>query len=207
MSRTKRLPLRFFRHADVQQVARELLGKQLCTRIDGALCKVLISETEAYAGENDRASHASGGRRTPRTEVMYEDGGCAYVYLCYGIHHLFNVVTNGRDVPHAVLIRAGYPLYGVEFMQERRGKPYADGRLLAGPGMLAQGLGITTALTGASLRGKTVWIEDKGIDVPRAHIKTGPRIGVDYAGADAALPYRYVWSASAVQAAMQAACG
>lgn len=194
MSRTRRLPRRFFRRADVQQVARDLLGKQLCTRIDGALCKVLISETEAYAGEHDRASHASGGRRTPRTEVMYADGGCAYVYLCYGIHHLFNVVTNVRDVPHAVLIRAGYPSYGVEIMQERRGKLYADGRLLAGPGMLAQGLGITTALTGESLAGRTVWIEDTGIDVPRAHIRTGPRIGVDYAGADAKLPYRYVWS-------------
>lgn len=197
----------FYRRPDVVRVARELLGKLLCCRADGKLCKAVITETEAYAGEGDRASHASGGRRTPRTEILYAAGGCAYVYLCYGIHHLFNVVTHDAGVPHAVLVRAAYPLRGVATMQARRGKELRDRRLLAGPGMVAQGLGITTALNGASLRGRQVWIEDAGIEPAAADISAGPRIGVDYAGADAKLPYRFVWSDEGLARAMRGASG
>ena len=156
----------------------------------------MITETEAYAGVGDRASHAHGGRRTQRTEPMYDRGGLAYVYLCYGIHHLFNVVTNEADVPHAVLVRAGAPLLGIDIMRERRGKQGPDKTLLAGPGSLAKALGITTSLTGASLSGDQVWIEDRGIEIPDDKISTGPRIGVDYAGDDAQRPYRFVVAAA-----------
>lgn len=189
------LPAEFYLRADVTRVARELLGKLLCSRIDGETCRAVITETEAYAGETDRASHAFRGRRTARTEPMYGRGGHAYVYLCYGIHHLFNVVTNREGVPHAVLLRAARPLDGLPTMLRRRRREQADAALLGGPGKLAQAMGITTALTGSSLLGGSVWIEDRGIGVAERDIVEGPRIGVDYAGDDAALPYRYVLSA------------
>ena len=99
----------FYERSDVVAIARQLLGKRLCTRIGGRLTEVVITETEAYAGETDRASHAWAGRRTRRTEPMYGPGGVAYVYLCDGIHHLFNVVTNVDGIPHAVLVRAADP--------------------------------------------------------------------------------------------------
>ncbi len=191
------LPAGFYLRDDVVRVARELLGKVLVTRLGGRTCAALITETEAYAGEGDRASHAWGGRRTARTEPMYARGGRAYVYLCYGIHHLFNVVTNVEDVPHAVLVRGARPLAGLPAMLERRGRDRADAGLLSGPGKVAQALGITTALTGASFDEGRVWIEDRGVAVAARDIVAGPRVGVDYAGDDAALPYRFLLSAQA----------
>lgn len=186
-----KLPLSFYQREDVIAVSRELLGKVLCSRLDGIVTRVVITETEAYAGIDDRASHAYGNRRTARTEPMFAAGGVAYVYLCYGIHHLFNVVTAGEGVPHAILVRAGRPFEGHERIADRRGMPADDKRLLAGPGSLARGLGITTALTGEPLLGNRVWIEDRGISVIEGEVRAGPRIGVDYAGEDALLPYRF----------------
>jgi len=180
-----------FSSDDVVGISRELLGTVLCTRVNGELCRMLITETEAYAGETDRASHAFGGRRTARTEVMYGEGGRAYVYLCYGVHHLFNVVTNVSGVPHAVLVRAGQALDGVETILRRRGRKEVDRGLLPGPGTVGQGMGITTSMTGESLQGDTVWIEKRPDDLGRFGVLAGPRIGVDYAGEDAALPYRF----------------
>ena len=188
----RKLRQEFYTRDDVVEVARDLLGKVLCSGINGHLTKAVITETEAYAGIEDRASHAYGGRRTRRTEPMFARGGVAYVYLCYGIHHLFNVVTGGRDNPHAVLIRAGSPLIGIDHMLARRNKASADAKLLAGPGSLACGLGIRTEHTGTSLSGETIWIEDHGICVARDAITVGARIGIDYAGDDAARPYRFV---------------
>lgn len=182
----------FYRREDVVEVARDLLGKLLCSRIDGCVTKSVITETEAYAGVSDRASHAWGGRRTRRTEPMYHEGGIAYVYLCYGIHHLFNVVTSARDDPKAVLVRAGTPLQGVEYMLERRGRENVDDRLLAGPGSLARALGIRTEFSGADLQGEQIWIEDRGTRHADDEIITGPRIGIDYAGDDASRPYRFL---------------
>jgi DNA-3-methyladenine glycosylase len=177
----------FYLDDDVVAIARDLLGKVLVTRLDGRRTTGIITETEAYAGIHDRASHAWNGRRTARTEVMYAKGGTAYVYLCYGIHHLFNVVTNVEGVPHAVLVRAVHPLEGIDIMRERR-----QGRLVTnGPGTVSSALGIRTTHTGTDLLGDTIWIEDHGIAVPRKHIIVGPRIGVDYAGSDALLPYRF----------------
>lgn len=188
----------FYRRDDVLQISRELLGKVLSTRIDGVLTQAVITETEAYAGIGDKASHAYGGKRTRRTEPMFATGGIAYVYLCYGIHHLFNVVTNDEGTPHAVLVRAAEPLTGVDVMLRRRGKQRIERTLLRGPGSLAKGMGITTALTGYDLQGDDVWIEDHGVRVPAAGIVAGPRVGVDYAGEDASLPYRFTTSLSEV---------
>lgn len=186
-----KLPVGFYRRSDVVEISRDLLGKVLCTRIGDALTEAVITETEAYAGETDRASHAYGGRRTKRTEPMYAAGGLAYVYLCYGIHHLFNVVTNTAGTPHAVLVRAGVPLTGLDEMLARRGKPGPDNALMSGPGTFAQALGIRTCMTGTDLSGDRIWIEDRGIRPEADAIRNGPRVGVDYAGDDAALPYRF----------------
>lgn len=181
----------FYRRDDVVAVSRDLLGKVLCSRIDGMLTRAVITETEAYDGPTDRASHAWNNRRTRRTEPLFHDGGIAYMYLCYGIHHMFNVVSGGPDQPHAILVRAGVPMDGLQVMLKRRGRKKPDARLMGGPGTFGQAMGITTALTGADLRGDTLWIEDDGILVPRGSIRTGPRIGIDYAGGDAKLPYRF----------------
>ena len=191
MKSPKTLPRSFYLRDDVVAVSRDLLGKVLCTEIHGEHTAVVITETEAYAGVTDRASHAFGDRRTPRTEPMYGPGGTAYVYLCYGIHHLFNVVSNQSGVPHAILVRAGEAHSGLEIMLERRGKSGPDRSLLAGPGSLAQALGITTALTGSSLLDGPIRIEDHGLRVDAAKISVGPRVGIDYAAEDAARPYRF----------------
>lgn len=189
-----KLPESFYLRDDVVEISRALLGKVLCSRLDGRVTKAIITETEAYAGVTDKASHAYGGRRTKRTEPMFGPGGVAYVYLCYGIHHLFNVVTSEAETPHAVLIRAGKPLDGVHLMLERRGKAKADDSLLGGPGSLSKALGITTALTATSLTGDTVWIEDHSLEVPADEIEIGPRVGIDYAREDAERPYRFIAS-------------
>lgn len=185
------LPPSFYLRDDVVAVSRDLLGKVLVSAIDGRRTAVIITETEAYAGVTDKASHAFGDRRTRRTEPLYGPGGTAYVYLCYGIHHLFNVVTGTEGVPHAVLVRAGAAYSGLPAMLERRGKPKPDRTLLAGPGSLASALGITTALTGSSLLDGPIRIEDHGLEIDESRIRVGPRVGVDYAEEDAARPYRF----------------
>ncbi len=186
-----KLACEFYTRDDVVEISRQLLGKVLSTRIDDVLTQMVITETEAYAGAADKASHAYGGRRTRRTEPMFGPGGTAYVYLCYGIHHLFNVVTNIEGIPHAVLIRSGEALDGVDQMLARREKLSVDNKLLGGPGSLAKAMGITTELTGTSLTGDQVWIEDRGFSVSPGEISASPRVGVDYAGEDALLPYRF----------------
>ncbi|HEV2483199.1 MAG TPA: DNA-3-methyladenine glycosylase [Puia sp.] len=185
------LPDPFYDRANVVTVARELLGKVLVTEFGGQRTSGRIVEVEAYNGVVDRASHAWNGRRTKRTEVMYGAGGRAYVYLIYGIHHLFNVVTNRLGVPHAVLVRALEPLEGIPVMLERTGKPRLDHTLTRGPGNLSRALGLLTTHTGTSLAGGEIWIGDDGTRVPRSQIVVTPRIGVDYAGDDARLPYRF----------------
>ncbi len=185
----RKLPRSFYLSGDVVAIARDLLGKVLVTNFDGRVTTGIIAETEAYAGAGDRASHAYAGRRTQRNEVMYSEGGTAYVYLCYGIHHLFNVVTSSADIPHAVLIRAILPVEGLDLMRERRGG--ASRLSTGGPGTLTQALGIRTMHNGTDLLGDTIHIEDRSIALPSEAMITGPRIGVDYAGADALLPYRF----------------
>lgn len=184
------LPETFYLQTDVVKVARQLLGKVLVTQYDGITTSGIITETEAYAGETDRASHAYGGRRTARTETMYMKGGVAYVYLCYGLHYLFNVVTNKSDIPHAVLIRGIEPLEGVEEMNRRlaskKMKPGGNG-----PAKVSAALGINLHHDKADLHSTFIRIEDHGIKIPSKKIMSAPRIGVDYAGDDAKLPYRF----------------
>lgn len=187
----KKLTSAFYNRENVLQISKELLGKYLVTQIDGIRTSGMITEVEAYGGVVDRASHAYGGRRTDRTEVMYAQGGTAYVYLCYGIHHLFNVVTNKKDIPHAILIRAIEPVEGIAEMMMRRKKERFDYTLTKGPGSLSEALGIRVSNTGVSLRGNTIWIEDRGIKIPPRKIVVSKRIGVEYAGSDAALLYRF----------------
>ncbi len=187
----EQLPLDFYTRNDVLQIARELMGKLLVTNIDGKTTSGRIVEVEAYNGIADKASHAFGNRRTNRTETMYAEGGVTYVYLCYGIHHLFNVVTNKKDIPHAVLIRALEPVTGIETMLSRTKKKKLDFSLTRGPGNLSKALGISTLQNGFKLTEKTIYIADDGLTVARKEIVSSPRIGVDYAGEDALLPYRF----------------
>lgn len=187
-----KLNLAFYQREDVVEVAKDLLGKCLFTRFDNKVTAGIITETEAYAGTGDRASHAFGGRRTARTEVMYSAGGVAYVYLCYGIHSLFNVVTNVEGIPHAVLIRAVYPVRGLETILERRKIKINDpAKISPGPGTVSKGLGIHFSHSGLSLIGNKIWIEDSGLEINEKELVIGPRVGVDYAGLDALLPYRF----------------
>jgi len=186
-----RLESAFYARPNVVAVARDLLGKILVTDIDGLRTSGRIVETEAYNGIVDRASHAWSGRRTRRTEVLFGAGGVAYVYLIYGIHHLFNVVTNTSGTPHAVLVRGLEPLEGIPVMLKRTGKAKPDHTLTRGPGNLSRALGLYTHHTGRSLLGEEIFIADDGYRPRRSEIIATPRIGVDYAGEDAGLPYRF----------------
>lgn len=187
----RRLKKEFYQSCDVLKVAKELLGKVLVTNWDGIVTSGRIVEVEAYAGVIDKASHAWAGRRTARNEIMYAAGGVAYVYLCYGIHHLFNVVTHGKDIPHAILIRAIEPIRGIDLMLERTGKKKPDNTLTRGPGNVSKALGIYTAHSGHTLSGRQLYIADDGFTFSKNEIGSSPRIGVDYAGTDAHLPYRF----------------
>jgi DNA-3-methyladenine glycosylase len=188
----KKLGYDFYNREDVLTIAQELLGKVLVTKFNGAITSGRIVETEAYQGVTDRASHAYGGRRTNRTEIMFGKAGTAYVYLCYGIHHLFNVVTNKENTPHAILIRAIAPLNGIPHMLARTRRTKADYTLGKGPGNVSKALGINTQHTGTSLTGKELYIADDDFIVSPSAIGITKRVGVDYAGEDALLPYRFI---------------
>ena len=190
---TMRLPRQFYTGDDVVSISQALLGKVLCTDLDGGLTSGIIVETEAYQGPADKASHAFGGRHTTRTEVMYRKGGTAYIYLCYGIHHLFNVVTAQSGVPHAILIRAIEPLEGIDIMQIRRKMDKVSTRLTSGPGSLSTALGLHSRLSGQDMLEKEspFWIEDRGVVIPSKLIVKGPRVGVGYAGSWAKKPWRF----------------
>jgi DNA-3-methyladenine glycosylase len=187
----KKLTPAFYQREDVLQIATELMGKLVVTNWNGVITSGRVVECEAYAGILDMASHASGGRRTKRNEVMYGDGGVAYVYLCYGIHHLFNVVTHFADTPHAILIRGLEPVKGIDEMLRRTGKVNLDHSLTRGPGNVSKALGISIEHTGMPLKGKELFLADDGFKYEIGEVLASPRIGVDYAGVDALLPYRF----------------
>jgi DNA-3-methyladenine glycosylase len=186
-----KLPQSFYQRNDVVTISRELLGKYLFTDIDGAVTGGYIVETEAYNGIIDRASHSFGNRLTPRTKTMYMEGGIAYVYLCYGIHEMFNVVTSVEGQPHAILIRAIQPTEGLDIMQFRRKMKEVKPTITMGPGSVAQALGISRQINAISLQSDTLWIEDRGMVIPDTNIAAVPRVGVAYAKEDALLPYRF----------------
>lgn len=187
-----KIPKTFYLRDNVLEISRDLLGKYIFTSIDKQLTGGIITEVEAYAGASDRASHAYGNRRTKRNEIMYANGGTAYIYLCYGIHHLFNIVTNATGIPHAILLRGIKPTQGIETMLWRRNKLKQDKTLTSGPGSVSQALGIKTIFNGTNLTGNMIWLEDRGLITDEERIITCPRIGVNYAGVDAHLPYRFI---------------
>lgn len=184
------LPYSFYENPDVVEISRNLIGKVLCSTTGGVFTSGIITETEAYCGRNDKACHANNGKRTPRTEVMFGDPGHAYIYLCYGIHHLFNVVTNQNGLADAVLVRGVKPLEGIEVMKSRRQQEDLR-NLTNGPGKLTRSMGITTHLNTHPLSEPPVWIEDQNILISSKKIQATKRIGVEYAGKDANRLWRF----------------
>lgn len=180
----------FYQRVNVVKIARELLGKVLFTNIDGVITGGVIVETEAYSWK-ERGCHAYGQRKTARNAIMFGEGGFSYVYLCYGIHYLFNVVTNQPHTPEAVLIRALEPVAGLEEMKSRRGRLQNEFHLTSGPGKLTKALGIDRTFNGKSLMDNEIWIEDPGTKVASKNIAVSERIGIDYAGEDVRLPWRF----------------
>lgn len=174
------------------RAARFFLGKFLCVQAADGYAEGMITETEAYGGPLDAASHAFGNRRTARTEIMFAQGGAAYVYLCYGLHRLFNIVTGPKGSPQAVLIRAVRITAGEALVRKRR-RGVAEKDWASGPGRVCAALGIGMHHNGHDLLGETVWIEDRGVIPPAREVKRMPRIGVDYAGTWAQKPWRFVW--------------
>lgn len=191
-NRASKLGREFYRRADTLGVARSLLGKRLVVpALQGGLrVSGMIVETEAYMGPEDKGAHSYNNRRTNRTEVMFSAGGVAYVFFIYGMYYQFNVVTNQKEVPHAVLVRAAQPEEGLELMRERRGGR-KDTELASGPGKLTVAFGIDRSYNGEDLSGERIWIEDAGRVVTDDEIASGPRIGIDYAEEFVGRPWRF----------------
>ena len=187
----KKLNNDFYGGDDVVKIARNLPGKILVTTFNGNLTSGRIVETEAYVGITDKASHSFGGKRTLRNEHMYDEAGISYVYICYGIHTMFNVVTNKIDAPDAVLIRALEPIEGIDCMLQRTGKMQLDNTLTKGPGNLCKAMGIGKIHSGISINSKEIFIADDGFVFTDDAIAASKRIGIDSAGIDALLPYRF----------------
>ncbi|HNQ13012.1 MAG TPA: DNA-3-methyladenine glycosylase [Bacteroidia bacterium] len=187
-----RLQKSFYLQSDVVDVAKQLIGKLLVSKIGGTVTKGIISETEAYNGIKDKACHAFNNKRTNRTEVMFHEGGKCYLYLCYGVHTLFNIVVSEKDTPNAVLIRSLIPFEGIVFMKERRGLSVNENKLCSGPGNLSKAMGFHYSQSGLSLLENDIFIEDNGIIIEDQHIEVSKRIGVEYAKEHADLPYRFV---------------
>ncbi len=187
---TKKIGREFYLRDDTLQIARDLLGKTLVVpTADGKRVAGMIVETEAYLGAIDKAAHSYQHRRTKRTEMMFAEGGCAYVFFVYGMYFQFNVVVGKVDVPHAILIRAVEPVENTEIMRERRGK-MPDKNLTSGPGKLCIASAIDKTFNGADLRGDKVWLEDFKT-FSDDEISSGKRIGIDYAEEFAEKPWRF----------------
>lgn len=184
----------YYLNDNVLYLAQNLIGKYIFTQIDGQIAGGIITETEAYQGITDKASHAFGGRRTQRNEMMYARGGVIYVYMCYGVHFLLNIVTNQRDIPDAILIRSIFPTHGEELMLKRTGKLRVTPDLAQGPGKVSKCLGISKLHNGISLNSDMVWLENRDLDISPEDIIATPRIGVDYAAEDALRPNRFYLS-------------
>ncbi len=189
----KRLTKDFYQREDVVQISKELLGKVLVTTFDGQRAAGRIVETEAYRGPDDKACHAHNNRYTNRSKIMFRPGGRAYIYLCYGIHHLFNVVTAFEGMPHAVLVRAVEPLENIDLMLARRNFTAVKPQLTAGPGVMSKALGITREWTGLDMTtsDSPIWLEDHGEQISDQEIIASPRVGVDYAEDHALWPWRF----------------
>lgn len=186
-----KLLIDFYDRKNVVQIAKELIGKIVVTNFNGLRTSGRIVETEAYTGLNDKASHSYNGKRTARNEHMYAQPGTSYVYICYGIHQMFNVVTNEKEIPDAVLIRALEPLEGIDVMLERSGKKLLDHTLTRGPGNVAKALGMNKSHSGISLTSDEMYIASDEMLIVEDDIGISKRIGIDYAEEDASLLYRF----------------
>ncbi|HYJ09059.1 MAG TPA: DNA-3-methyladenine glycosylase [Polyangiaceae bacterium] len=184
------LPRAFYARP-VLTVAREVIGKLLVHESSQGLLVGRIVEAEAYRGPEDRAAHSWGGRRTPRTEVMYGEPGLAYVFFVYGMHWHLNLVTTRAGAPHAVLLRAIEPLQGADLMAHRRGVPASHVNLSNGPGKLCQALGVDRRHYGLDLTAGSELFLSEGPGVARGRLGRSPRIGVDYAEDWAEKPWRF----------------
>ena len=181
----KKLSKAFYDRQDVIQIAKELLGKLVITNIDGKITSGRIVETEAYVGLTDKASHSFGGRRTAKNEHMYSAPATSYVYICYGMHQMLNIVTNKKDIPDAVLIRAVEPIDGIDIMLKRTGKPKLDNTLTKGPGNVGKALGLTKINSGKDLLdGDIIIYEDKESNIAEEKIGKSKRIGIESASLD-----------------------
>lgn len=189
--RIMKLPITFYQNNDVVLLSEKLLGKHLFTFIEGELTGGVIVETEAYRGPEDLGSHAYNHRRTQRNEIMYSEGGVVYMYICYGIHDMLNIVTGREGDSHAILIRALEPTVGLETMRLRRGFDDDDRRLCKGPGALAKALGLKKMYNGVSLLGDEIWIEEKGLQIPAESIISCPRIGLNIEEPYKSIPWRF----------------
>jgi DNA-3-methyladenine glycosylase len=187
----KKLPIQFFERTDVVLIAQQLIGKIVVTHFNGLITSGRIVETEAYIGITDRASHSFDGRRTARNEHMYASAGTVYVYICYGMHHLFNIVCNAENNPDAVLIRAVEPISGIDIMLARTGKQGLDNTLTRGPGNVAKALGISKIHSGINLDQGDIYIAEDGLSIPEFSIGASRRIGIEGSGDAALLPYRF----------------
>jgi DNA-3-methyladenine glycosylase len=186
----ERLPEKFFLRSDTVRVAQDLLGKLLVVpAANGSRVSGMIVETEAYMGVEDKAAHSYGGRRTPRNEITYAEGGHVYVFFVYGMYYQLNLVTGPAEQAHVVLIRAVEPVEGIEIMHERRG-PMPDRNLTSGPGKLTIALGIDRSFNGEHLSGDRIWVEEYR-NVKKSEIASGPRIGIDYAEEFVEMPWRF----------------
>jgi DNA-3-methyladenine glycosylase len=186
-----KLPVSFFKSDDVVQLSAKLLGKFLYTHIDGKLTGGIIVETEAYRGPEDRGSHAFNNRRTPRNEIMYAEGGVVYMYICYGIHDMLNIVTGQEGDSHAILIRALEPVVGLDIMRLRRGFDTDDRRLCKGPGALARAMGLNKLHNGLSVSGDEIWIEENTDFKSAEKIVSAPRIGLNIDEPYKSIPWRF----------------
>jgi DNA-3-methyladenine glycosylase len=186
-----KLGIDFYLNDDTISIGKKLLGKYLFTNIDGKLTGGMIVETESYIGPEDKACHAYDNKKTPRNDAMFEKGGIAYVYLCYGMHSLLNVVTNKKGCPHAVLIRAIEPLYGIDTMLKRRKKQILSRQLTAGPGAMTKALGISKEQNKLSFLGDIIWIEDRNVKIANKEIICSKRVGIDYAEEYKNMPWRF----------------
>lgn len=187
----KKVPLSFYNRKDVVKIARELLGKIIVTNLNGVVTSGRIVETEAYIGITDKASHSFGGKRTARNEHMYSRPGAAYIYICYGMHQMMNIVTNKKEIPDAVLIRAIEPMEGIDIMLKRTGKKLLDKTLTRGPGNVGKALGIFKRHSGSYLLDDEIYLLDDNFKIKSGAIGVSKRIGVESAGADGLLPYRF----------------
>jgi DNA-3-methyladenine glycosylase len=187
----KKLPLSYYAQKDVVSISKDLIGKIIVTNFDGIITSGRIVETEAYIAFTDKASHSFSGKRTPRNEHMYSAAGTAYVYICYGMHQMMNIVTNENNIPDAILLRAVEPLQGIDHMLKRRGKKQSDKTLTRGPGNVGKALGISKLHSGFSLLGNEIYLMEDHFKISPEQIGISPRIGVESAGKDAKLPFRF----------------